>query len=208
MSLADRLPWRRPATPRHEEALLLAEYPSPEALLHAADGVREAGYQHWDAHTPFPVHGLERAMGLAKSKVPLFVLVLGLGGAAGGMLLQWWVSAVAYPHIVSGKPMFSWQAFVPIMFECGVLGGALGAVFGFLGLARLPRHHHPLFFSNRFERFSDDRFFLSVESTDARWSGEDTARLLSDLGASRVERIGGDGAVRVVAGNDDQREGE
>jgi hypothetical protein len=87
------------------------------------------------------------------------------------------------------------------MFECGVLGGALGAVFGFLGLAGLPRHHHPLFHSARFERFSDDRFFLSVESADPRWSAEGTARLLAELGASRVERIGTDGSVAVVAGN-------
>jgi hypothetical protein len=180
---------------------LLDKLPSPQAILHAADGMREAGFTRWDAHTPFPVHGLERAMGLASSKVSLFVLVLGLGGAAAGMLLQWWTSVVAYPHEVSGKPFFSWQAFVPIMFECGVLGGALGAVFGFLGLAGLPRHHHPLFHSARFERFSDDRFFLSVESADPRWSAESTARLLAELGASRVERIGTDGSVAVVAGN-------
>jgi hypothetical protein len=202
VSLLDKLPWkRRSAGGAAAESYLLAEYPSPQAILHAADGMREAGFTRWDAHTPFPVHGLERAMGLASSKVSLFVLVLGLGGAAAGMLLQWWTSVVAYPHVVSGKPFFSWQAFVPIMFECGVLGGALGAVFGFLGLAGLPRHHHPLFHSARFERFSDDRFFLSVESADPRWSAESTARLLAELGASRVERIGTDGSVAVVAGN-------
>ena len=206
MSLRDRLPWKRgaataPDAGAGDGSLLLAEYPSPQALLHAADGMREAGFTRWDAHTPFPVHGLERAMGLRASKVPLFVLVLGLGGAAAGMLLQWWASVVAYPHVVSGKPFFSWQAFVPIMFECGVLGGALGAVFGFLGLAGLPRHHHPLFHSARFERFSDDRFFLSVESADPRWSADRTALLLAELGASRVERIAGDGRVAVVAGN-------
>ena len=169
--------------------LLLAEFPSPGALLDAAAGVRAAGYSRWDAHTPFPVHGLERAMGLKGSPVPLFVLVLGLGGATAGMLLQWWVSTTAYPLAVSGKPLFSWPAFIPITFECGVLGGALGAVFGLLGLARLPRHHHPLFASPAFERASDDAFFISIEAGDPRWDETATARLLADLGASRVERI-------------------
>lgn len=168
----------------------LAEFHTPDGLLRASQGVRDAGYRHWDAHSPFPVHGLERAMGLKRSLVPVFVLVLGLGGAGAGMLLQWWVSAVEYPLVVSGKPFFSWPAFVPIMFECGVLGGALGALFGFLALSRLPQHHHPLFDSAAFERMSDDRFFLSVEARDERFDRESTLKLLTELGASRVELVG------------------
>lgn len=167
----------------------LAEFRTPAALLEASRQVREAGYRHFDAHSPFPVHGLERAMGLQRSLVPLFVLVLGLGGAAGGMLLQWWVSAVEYPLVVSGKPFFSWPAFVPIMFECGVLGGALGALGGFLALSRLPRHHHPLFASAAFERMSDDRFFLSVEARDERFDRQATLELLSRAGAAHVELV-------------------
>lgn len=168
---------------------VLAEFRTPAALIEASRKVREAGYRRFDAHTPFPVHGLERAMGLKRSLVPLFVLVLGLGGAAGGMLLQWWVSAVEYPLVVSGKPFFSWPAFVPITFECGVLGGALGALGGFLALSRLPRHHHPLFASEAFERMSDDRFFLSVEAEDERFDRRETVRLLSEAGAARVELV-------------------
>lgn len=168
----------------------LAEFTTPDELLSASRRLREAGYRHWDAHTPFPVHGIERAMGLKRSLVPLFVLVLGLGGAAGGMLLQWWVSTTAYPLVISGKPFFSWPAFVPIMFECGVLGGALGAVFGFLALARLPRHHHPLFDSKTFERASDDRFYVSIEARDSKFDPQGTVVLLSELGASRVELVG------------------
>jgi Alternative complex III, ActD subunit len=171
---------------------VLAEFDSPSALVAAADGVREAGYTRWDAHTPFPVHGLERAMGLKRSPVGWFVLILGLSGAAGGMLLQWWVSTTAYPLVISGKPLFSWPAFVPIMFECGVLGGALGAVFGFLFLARLPRHHHALFNSERFERVTDDAFFLSIEAADPRFDGPATAALLARLGARGVETVSDD----------------
>lgn len=167
----------------------LAEFTGPGELMEASRGLRSAGYEHWDAHSPFPVHGLERAMGLKRSLVPLFVLVLGLSGAAGGMLLQWWVSAEAYPLVISGKPFFSWPAFVPIMFECGVLGGALGALFGFLILSGLPRHHHPLFESEAFERMSDDRFFVSVEARDARFDRQATLELLSELGARHVELV-------------------
>lgn len=169
----------------------LAEFGSPEALLRAAREVREAGYERFDAHSPFPVHGLERAMRLKTSPVPWFVLILGLGGAAAGMLMQWWVSAEAYPLVVSGKPLFSWPAFVPIMFECGVLGGALGAVFGFLAMTRLPRHHHPLFESTRFERMGDDAFFLSIESEDPEFDRERTLERLAELGAVHVELIEG-----------------
>jgi hypothetical protein len=175
---------------------LLAEFDDPQRLLTAAQAVREAGHRRWDAHTPFPVHGLESAMGLRRSPVGWFVLVLGLGGAAAGMLLQWWVSTTAYPLVVSGKPLFSWPAFVPIMFECGVLGGAAGAVFGFLALARLPRHHHPLFASQRFERMSDDRFFISIEAADPGFDREATPRLLTELGASHVELVPAPGSGR------------
>jgi hypothetical protein len=143
---------------------------------------------------------MDRAMGLKPSKVPLFVLVLGLAGAAAGMLLQWWTSAVAYPLVISGKPLFSWPAFVPIMFECGVLGGALGAVGGLLFEARLPRHHHPLFFAPRFAQASDDGFFLSVASNDPRFDATATGRLLAELGARRVEAITPDGTVTVSGG--------
>jgi hypothetical protein len=169
---------------------VLAEFGSPAELVAAAEGVREAGYDRWDAHTPFPVHGLERAMGLRRSPVGWFVLTLGLGGAAAGMLLQWWVSTTAYPLVISGKPLFSWPAFVPIMFECGVLGGAVGAIAGFLALARLPRHHHALFNSARFERATDDAFFLSVEAADPKFDRAATPALLTRLGARHVEVVG------------------
>ena len=168
---------------------VLAEFETPTELYRACEAVRDAGYTRWDAHSPFPVHGVEKAMGLRRSPVPIAVLVLALGGAAAGMALQWWVSVEAYPLVVSGKPYFSWPAFVPIMFECGVLGGAMGAFFGFLGFAKLPRHHHPLFASARFERSTDDRFFVSIEAADPRFDLGETVRLLERRGATHVELI-------------------
>jgi len=168
---------------------VLAEFDRVPVLYTACEKVRDAGYERWDAHTPFPVHGLERAMGLKRSWVPLVVLLLGFGGAAAGMGLQWWVSELAYPLDVSGKPLFSWPAFVPIMFECGVLGGAMGAFFGFLHFSRLPQHNHPLFESERFERASDDRFFISIEAEDDNFDHDATTQLLLDAGARNVETI-------------------
>ncbi|GMR23215.1 MAG: hypothetical protein BMS9Abin37_1625 [Acidobacteriota bacterium] len=166
---------------------VIAELDSAEELLLAANRLRVVGYQHWDAHSPYPVHGLDEAMGLPRSRVPLYVLALGLMGAVAGFALQWWTSASAYPLIVSGKPLFSWPAFIPIAFECGMLGGALGAVIGFLRESRLPRHHHPLFAVERFERASNDKFYISVSARDPRF-GDATKTLLAELGA-RVEVV-------------------
>jgi molybdopterin-containing oxidoreductase family membrane subunit len=167
----------------------LAEFEGPGELLKASHRVRQAKYTKWDAHSPFPVHGMERAMGQARSKVPWFVLFMGLAGAAGGMLLEWWVSSMAYPLVISGKPLFSWPAFVPIAFECGVLGGGLGALIGFLFLTKLPQHYHPLFESTRFEAVSDDKFFISVQADDPLFQWDETKQLLLDAGATQVELI-------------------
>ena len=177
--------------PRRKDGIwgLLARFAGPGDLISAAREVREAGYTRWDTHTPFPVHGLEGAMGLSPSRVPVFVFLLGMGGAAAGMALQWWVSTQAYPLVISGKPFFSWPAFVPIMFECGVLGGALGALGGFFALARLPRPHHELFASESFERVTDDCFFLSIEAEDPRFDAAATAKLLEQVGALELEMI-------------------
>lgn len=168
---------------------MLARFAGPREIYGACQKVREAGYTKWDAHTPFPVHGLERAMGLKASKLPWIVLVLGLGGAAGAMLFQWWVSAVAYPLVISGKPLFSWPAFVPVTFEVGILCGALGAVVGMLALNQLPTLYHPLFNSKKFDRVTDDQFFISIESWDPKFDAEETSELLRRIGAIEVELV-------------------
>ena len=128
-------------------------------------------------------------MGLRRSRLPFLVLVMGLTGAASGMFLQWWTSVVAQPVVISGKPLFSWQAFIPVTFELGILFAALGAVFGMLHWNRLPRLHHPLFSSERFSRVTDDRFFISIESSDPLFDYEQTEQLLQSAGAVHVERV-------------------
>jgi hypothetical protein len=168
---------------------VVAEFATPAELYHACEKVRDAGFTKWDAHTPFPVHGLEKAMGLPRSPLPWIVLVMGLTGAAVGFGLQWWVHASAYPLVISGKPFFAWPAMIPITFELGVLFAAFGAVFGMFALNRLPMHHHPLFQSKLFERVTDDRFFISIESWDPRFDSAGTTQMLKSLGAHNVELV-------------------
>jgi molybdopterin-containing oxidoreductase family membrane subunit len=178
-----------PRLPKGPYYGILAEFATPAALYHACEKVRDAGFTRWDAHTPFPVHGLSKAMGLRRSTLPWIVLVMALTGAAAGFALQWWVHTSAYPLVISGKPFFTWPAFIPVTFEVAVLFGALGAVFGMLGLNRLPMHHHPLFKSKVFERATDDTFFISIESWDPRFDPTGTATLLKSLGARNVELL-------------------
>jgi hypothetical protein len=183
------MPLLVPSLPKGPYYGILAEFPSPTELYHACEQVRDAGFTRWDAHSPFPVHGLETAMGLRRSPLPWIVLAMGLTGAAAGFGLQWWVHASAYPLVISGKPYFSWPAFIPITFEVGVLFAALGAVLGMLGLNRLPMHYHPLFRSKVFERVTDDAFFISIESWDPRFDPSATRKLLESLGARSVELL-------------------
>jgi hypothetical protein len=170
---------------------LLAEFQTPAQLYQACEAVRDAGFSRWDAHTPFPVHGLDKAMGLKRSLLPWIVLVMALGGAAAGFALQTWVHSIEYPSVISGKPFFAWPAYIPVTFELGVLGGALGAVLGMFHLNRLPRHHHPVFASSAFERASDDRFFISIEALDPRFDTSGTPDLLRRAGALRLEWLAG-----------------
>ncbi len=168
---------------------LLAEFKTPGELYHACEKVRDAGFTRWDAHSPFPVHGLEKAMGLPVSPLPYICFAAGMVGAASALTLQWWTSSVGYRMVISGKPFFSWPAYIPITFELGVLFGALGAILGMLALNQLPRHHHALFSSQRFARASDDRFFISIESSDPRYDEAATQQFLQGLHPESVERV-------------------
>jgi hypothetical protein len=165
---------------------LLAEYQTPDALVRAAAAVRDAGYTRWDAHTPFAVHGLDAAMGIRPTRLPYLVLGAALMGTTGGLLMQWWMNAVNYPIIISGKPFNSIPADIPVTFELTVLLASLTAFIGMLVANGLPRFHHPLFAKNAFRRVTTDGFFLAIEADDPRFEAEATERLLTGAGATRV----------------------
>jgi hypothetical protein len=166
---------------------LLAEFETPGQLVHAADAVREQGYQNWDCYSPFPVHGLDRAMGLRDTRLPWVVLGGGLTGAATAILMQWWMNAVDYPLIISGKPLFSLPANIPVAFELTILFSALSAFFAMFVFNGLPRLYHPAFRSERFRQVTNNRFFITIEAADPNFDIERTRSLLRSLGSSHVE---------------------
>lgn len=170
---------------------IIAEFDNPAELLHAAEKVRDAGYKKFDCHSPFPIHGMDAAMGLKRSPLGWMIGILGLSGALGGYLMQYWMSTVDYPLVIAGKPFNSYPAYVPVTFGIGVLLGAFTAVFGMLHLTRLPRLFHFTFFSDRFSKVTTDGFFVSIEADDAKFEKDETTKFLQSIGAAAVEVIEG-----------------
>lgn len=168
---------------------MLAEFETPGDILAAAKKVRDAGYTRWDTHTPFPVHGLDRAMGLKSTILPWLVMAGGTAGCAIGLGLQWWTNAHNYAFQVSGKPFFSIPANIPVTFELTVLFSAITAFLSVILLSGFPRLHHPVFASERFRRVTTDRFFVSVESDDPLFDEQRTSTFLRGLGGVAVERL-------------------
>lgn len=166
---------------------LLAEFDDPEPLRQAAERVRDLGYVHWDVYSPYPLHGIERAMGIRPTALPWLVLVFGVAGCAAAILMQWWMNARDYPLLISGKPLWSLPANIPIAFELIILFAAAAAFLGVLGLNRLPQFWHPTFSSPRFRRATTDGFFLGIEARDPRFDETSTRELLHSLGARTVE---------------------
>lgn len=168
---------------------LLAEFEDVDGVIHAATIVREAGFSRWDVHSPFPIHGIDQAMGIRPTILPWLVLFAGLCGMTTGLVLQWYANVWNYPFLISGKPLLSFPAWVPVCFELTILFSALTAVFGMLGLNRLPHLYNPLFKSARFRRATNDRFFVVIDATDPEFEREKTEKMLTDAGATAVEWV-------------------
>jgi hypothetical protein len=168
---------------------LLAEYETVDDVVTAAEAVRRDGYLRWDVHSPFPIHGIDHAMGTRPTVLPWIVLCGGLFGLVSGLLLQWFCNAYDYPFLISGKPLWSLPANIPVIFELTVLCSALTAVFAMLGLNRLPMLYNPLFKHDRFRRATDDRFFVFIDATDPKFDETRATSLLKEMGATAVERV-------------------
>ena len=168
---------------------VMAEFDTPDRLREAAERVREAGYSRMDAYTPFPIEGLAEALGSRGTRVPLITLIGGVVGGLGGYFFQYWVSAVAYPVNVGGRPLNSWPAFIPVTFELTVLGAALAAVLGMLALNGLPQPYHPVFHVPRFAFASRDRFFLCIQSIDPKFDYVRIRELLQSLAPRTVSDV-------------------
>ena len=168
---------------------VLAQFDTPELLIAAAEKVRDEGYRTTDAFSSFPLHGIHDALGARPSRLSAAVLLGGILGAAAGLLLQKWVSVDAYPHIIAGKPLFSWPSYVPIIFECTILGASLTAFVGMLARNGLPRPHHPVFDGTWFDEASTDGFFLCIEASDRLFKEDETAAFVASLNPNRYETV-------------------
>ncbi len=168
---------------------MLAEFANPKVLLDAAKALRQAGYEKFDTHSPFPVHGMDRAMGLGDSKLGWLVMFSAIIGGAGIFVLQAWAAMVAYPIITSGKPLLSTEAFIPTTFELIVLSAGFAAVFGMLALNKLPLFYHPVFKSKHFHKASTHGFFVSIEADDTQFEALKTRVFLEKLGGTNIELL-------------------
>ncbi|NJL31333.1 MAG: DUF3341 domain-containing protein [Phycisphaerales bacterium] len=188
-----------PQEPTEKPFALLAEYDNVDSVMLAAVKVRDAGYTVWDVHTPFPVHGMDKAMGIKPTILPLITLMHGIAGLVGGLFLVIWIngwtmpgifaSFQGYEFLISGKPMISLPANIPIVFETTVLLAAMGTVMGMFALNKLPMLYHPLHRSPRFRRVTNDRFFIVIETTDPKFDTTGTEALLKETGASAIENV-------------------
>ncbi len=168
---------------------LLAEFDSPESLIRAAKAIDARGYVCFDAFSPSPLEGLSEVVRLRRPWMPRIVLISGLSGGASGFLLQWWISAAAYPLDVGGRPLFSWPAFIPVTFELTILCAAFGAVIGMLMLNGLPAPYHPVFNVPQFRSATTNGFFLAIESRDKQFRMDETLPFLESLNPLEINLI-------------------
>ncbi len=169
---------------------LAAEFKSAEELVTAAEATRAAGYRDFDCYSPFPIDELVAPLGTHGDKVALVTLLGGLVGLGGAFFMQWYACVISYPVNIGGRPFFSWPAFIPVTFELTVLGAGLSAVFiGVLAFCGLPQLYHPIFNARRFERASQDAFFLCVEANDPLFERDLTWRFLEGLGPLALSEV-------------------
>ena len=168
---------------------IIGEFITAADVLHAAEKVRDAGFRKWDVFTPFPVHGMDRAMGLKNSRVGWFSFLGGVAGYTTGMLMIWYMNTLDYPIVIGGKPMFSPYSAFPPSYELTILFGSFGALLGMLFLNKLPRLHHPLLKNKRFSLVTHDRYFVVIECADPKYSEAETRKLLEDSGSRHIELV-------------------
>ena len=167
----------------------MAEYEDEIKLLDAARKVKDSGYTRTDAFTPFPVHGMDEALGIKATVLPWITFFAGATGTMTALLLQWWTNAYDYPYLISGKPFASWPAFIPVTFELTVLFAAFATFLGMCALNGLPKFSNPVFTNPKFDRASDDRFFLWIDARDKYFNSDKVRNLLGETDALEVEEV-------------------
>ncbi|MFP6584157.1 MAG: DUF3341 domain-containing protein [Candidatus Hydrogenedentota bacterium] len=165
----------------------IAEFDDPDVLIAATTSAYHKGYRSMDAYSPFPIHGLDDALGIKETKLPWFTLAAGLTGACTGFGMQWFASVVHYPYDIGGRPYFSWPSFIPITFELNILFASFTTGLVMLALNGLPLPYHPVMNAPNFERATSDRFFLCIEATDPLYNTDATREFLEGLDDKPLE---------------------
>ncbi|MEM1069950.1 MAG: quinol:electron acceptor oxidoreductase subunit ActD, partial [Planctomycetota bacterium] len=168
---------------------LVAEYTSVDTLLDACRRVRDAGYKKTDAFAPFPVHGIDKALGIKPTILPWIVLACGLAGTTTGLAMQIWMNSIDYKYIISGKPYLSLPAFIPVAYELTILFASFGAFFGMWALNGLPRFSNPIFTDPRFDRATDDRFFLYIDAKDDKYDEGSIRSLFGETTTDYIQTV-------------------
>jgi len=175
---------------------LLAQFDDPETLVHACEHARLDGYKAMDAYSPFPVHGIDPAIGIRRTILPFIVLVIAFGGLAIGLGMQWYTNKAdwspifpGYAFKISGKPYFSLPANIPVTFEVIVLSSAFATFFGMWILNKLPMLSNPLHRISRFKQVTNDKFFLMIETKDAKFDATKTQAQLNEWGAVAIDEV-------------------
>jgi mono/diheme cytochrome c family protein len=185
--MSEKKPQAAPAKPKSFG--WIAEYVDEHSLLAASRKVRDSGYTKTDAYTPFPVHGIDEALGIKPTILPFIVLGAGFTGLFTALILQYWTNAYDYKYIISGKPFASWPANIPVAFELTILFSAFTTFLGMWALNGLPKLSNPLFNSERFDRVTNDRFFLHVDSRDKYFNRESVKDLLAGTKPESLEEV-------------------
>lgn len=183
------LPGYEPEAARQKIYGVIGDFDTPEDLLRAIRTARAAGYTKMEAYSPFPIHGVDEALGAPRSPLGKIVIVFSLLGLAAAVLLQWWTGAVDYRLIIAGKPLFAFEPSVPIMFELAVLLSAFATVLGMFHLNRIPTYYHPFFNFSKHAGASNDRFLLAIEAGDAKFRADEVKLFLESCGSRHTEIV-------------------
>lgn len=169
---------------------IAATFKSPDDIINAAKKVTKAGYTNFDVNTPYPVHGMDKAMNIKPSKLGFVTLVMGLSGASIALLFMYWTMSIDYPLVIGGKPFFALPAFIPITFEVTVLLATVSTVIAMLALFfRLPDNKHPLHDTDYMKAVSADKFGLVIESSDPKFNEVSVNDFLITLNPIKIEKI-------------------
>jgi hypothetical protein len=169
----------------------IGAFDSPDELVEAGRKVKAMGYTKLDAMTPFPIHGIDDAIGVPYSKIGWIVVCGTITGILFAQALIYYVGVINYPLVIGGKPLYDVTFSIPVTFECAILFSALTCFVSIWALCGLPRLYHPTMNYKEFFRGSDDRFLLVIEADDPKFNADKSAADLRSVGAQSVEVVEG-----------------